>query len=82
MKNDLETLRKLWPYLTDACRETVVQFATSTALANGYEEPSPTVFKAEDRATRKRELLGVDWRSQRRAMEIEQELLGPEDCPF
>jgi len=82
MDNDLEKLRRLWPYLTDAGREAVVRFAEATAVSNGYEEPSPTVFQVQDKRKVEPELRGVDCHQQRRAMEVHRELFGPGECPF
>ena len=83
MQNDLETLRKLWPHLSDGQRETVVKFALHSAKANGFHEPSPTVFVAEDSQSKpKREPLGVSWAQQRRAVEAQRTWLDPEDIPF
>ena len=83
MQNDLETLGKLWPHLSDGQRETVVKFALHSAKANGFHEPSPTVFVAESGQPKsKREPLGVSWAQQQRAREAQQHWLDPEDIPF
>ncbi len=83
MRNDIETLSKLWPHLSDGQRETVVKFALHSAKANGFREPSPTVFVAESGQSKsKREPLGVSWAQQRRAIEGQRTWLDPEDIPF
>jgi hypothetical protein len=83
MQNDIETLGRLWPHLSDGQRETVLKFALHAAKANGFREPSPTVFVVESsRPKLKREPLGVDWGQQQRAKKAQRELYGPEDIPF
>lgn len=81
MQNDLETLRKLWPHLSDGQRETVLKFALHSAKASGYREPSPTVFVAEG-SKPSREPLGVSWAQPRRAIEGQRTWLDPDDIPF
>ena len=57
MDNELETLRRLWPYLTDVGREAVLKFAEAVAISNGYEEPSPTVFHVQDKKKAERDAV-------------------------